>query len=86
MAAGGARQTVTGNLWQARLSDVCGWIKCSWEGISTEIIIDSFKTCSISDILDNIEDSDKEIEDDLEITDISDWKIILAMMMCDINE
>ena len=46
-----------------------------WMGktfLGRNIIIDSFKTCSISDTLDDIGDSDKEIEDDLEITDISD--------------
>ena len=49
-------------------------MKRSWEGISTEIIIDFFKICGISNTLDDIEDSDKKIEGDLEITDISDLK------------
>jgi len=49
-------------------------VKHSWEGISTKIIIDSFKTCGIFNTLNDIEDFDKEIEGDLEITDISDLK------------
>src|ERR1700722_16222849 len=51
MANGGAEQTAAGNLRRARLSDVCNWVKRSWEGISPEIIIQSFKTCEISNPL-----------------------------------
>ena len=40
---------------------MCGWVKRSWEGISNEIIIESFKSCGISNDLDDVEDSDKEI-------------------------
>ncbi|GBC35822.2 pogo transposable element with KRAB domain [Rhizophagus irregularis DAOM 181602=DAOM 197198] len=70
MAAGGAGQTNKGNLRRAKFSDVCAWVKCSWDGISDEIIIDSFKTCGISNALDEVEDFDNEIidisNDDLE--------------------
>ncbi|GBB92847.1 hypothetical protein RclHR1_20650005 [Rhizophagus clarus] len=70
MAAGGAGQTNKGNLRRAKFSDVCGWVKRSWDGISDEIIIDSFKTCGISNALDDVEDFDNEIidisDDDLE--------------------
>ncbi|GBB98313.1 hypothetical protein RclHR1_00320008 [Rhizophagus clarus] len=45
-------------------------VKRSWDGISDEIIIDSFKTCGISNALDDVEDFDNEIidisDDDLE--------------------
>jgi hypothetical protein len=45
MANGGAGLTAAGNLRRAtRLSDVCNWVKRSWESISPEIIIQSFKT------------------------------------------
>ena len=62
----------------AVISDgLCGWVKRSWEQISDEIIINSFKNCHISDVLDDLnisdddlENSDKENED--EIIDISD--------------
>ena len=53
---------------------MCGWVKRSWEGISNEIIIESFKSCGISNDLDDVEDSDKEIIDisDDNLEDVSD--------------
>jgi len=62
MAAGGAGETVAGNLCRARINDVCTWVKRSWDAISEEIIIESFKTCGISNNLDD-SDSDLEISD-----------------------
>ena len=62
MASGGAGETATGNLRHARLSDVCTWVKRSWDEISDEIIFESFKTCGISTDL-NESDSDLEITD-----------------------
>ncbi|GBC09505.1 hypothetical protein RclHR1_08920002 [Rhizophagus clarus] len=54
---------------------MCRWVKCSWNGISDEIIINSFKTCGISNALDDVEDFDNEIidisDDDLK-DDIND--------------
>ena len=55
-----------------KFSDVCGWVKWSWEQISDEITIDSFKNCHISNTLDNLdisnnddpENSDKENDSD----------------------
>jgi DDE superfamily endonuclease len=80
MADGGAGQTAGGNLRRAKYSDVCGWVKRSWEQISNEIIINSFKNCHISDTLDNLdisdddnlENSDKEndSDDDASVNDI----------------
>ena len=77
MANGGAGLTAGGNLRRAKIGDVCGWVKRSWEQISDEVIINSFKNCHISDVLDDLnisdddlENSDKENED--EIIDISD--------------
>lgn len=52
MANGGAGETAAGNLRRAKISDVCSWVKRAWEGISEEIIIKSFKTCGISNSLD----------------------------------
>jgi hypothetical protein len=62
MAGGGSGETVSGNLRCAKISDVCLWVKRSWEAISDEIIFESFKTCNISLDLD-------ESESDLEISD-----------------
>jgi hypothetical protein len=60
--------TSAGNLRHAKYSDVCNWVKRSWEGISEEIIINSFVNCSITDSLDNLYDNHEE----LEISDIDD--------------
>ena len=60
MASGGAGLTVKRNLKRVKLSDVCKWVKCSWENISNEIIIQSFKTCEISNEITD-ENSDKEM-------------------------
>ncbi len=68
MANSGIDQTAKGNLRHIKINDICEWIKQSWEQISDKIIINSFKFCHISDMLndldisndDNTEDSDKE--------------------------
>jgi hypothetical protein len=56
MRQGGAGVTSGGNLKRARISDVCGWVKRSWDAISDQIIFNSFKKCSISNLLDGSED------------------------------
>ena len=72
MASDSARETVMGNLRYAKISDVCLWVKHLWEGISDEIIIESFKTCEISIDLSGL-DSDLEIidDDDVDSDDIN---------------
>ena len=83
MASGGAEETAAGNLRRASFSDVCLWVKHAWEGISTEVIFESFKKCKISNDLgldsevsdDSISDSDfddHDIDDDDEIDDDDD--------------
>ncbi|RGB35983.1 hypothetical protein C1646_698368 [Rhizophagus diaphanus] len=49
-------QPLNGNLKKARISEVCGWVKRSWDAISDQIIFNSFKKCSISNLLDGLED------------------------------
>lgn len=69
MANGGAGETAGGNLRRASLSDVCWWIKRSWENISNEIIIESFKKCKISNELSDLEitdDDDDSGDDDID--------------------
>jgi len=56
MCQGGAGETAAGNLKRARISDVCGWVKRSWDAISNQIIFNSFKKCAISNMLDGSED------------------------------
>ncbi len=65
MANSGAGKTAVRNLRRAKYSDVCNWVKCSWENISNETIINSFVNCGITELL----DSDNE---ELEISDIDD--------------
>ena len=56
MCQGGAGITAAGNLKRAKISDVYGWVKCSWDAISDQIIFNSFKKCAISNMLDGSED------------------------------
>jgi hypothetical protein len=72
MANGGAGQTAGGNLRRAKIGDVCGWVKRSWEQISDEIIINSFKSCHISDTLDELDISDDDNSEDSDKENISD--------------
>jgi len=65
MAGGGAGVTAAGNLRRARLSDVCEWVKRAWEGIPDEMIIESFKTCQISNSLDGSDDDNEGDDDDV---------------------
>jgi hypothetical protein len=65
MANSGAGKTITGNLRRAKYSDVCNWIKHSRENISNKMIINSFVTCGITDLL----GSDHK---ELEISDIDE--------------
>ena len=56
MANGSAGETAAENLRRARLSEVCGWVKRSWDNISDEVIIKSFKKYGISNSLNELED------------------------------
>lgn len=62
MASGGAGQTANGNLRRAKISDVCGWVKRSWDKISDDIIIESFRKCGITDSLVNPNEDGEESE------------------------
>ncbi|GES87534.1 pogo transposable element with KRAB domain [Rhizophagus clarus] len=56
MSKSGSGITVVGNLKRARISDVCKWVKRSWDAVSDQIVFNSFKKCSISNLLDGLED------------------------------
>jgi len=56
MVQNSASITAAGNLKRARISDVCGWVKRSWDAISDQIVFNSFKKCAISNMLDGSED------------------------------
>ena len=77
MASGGAGETAAGNLHRTSFSNVCLWVKRAQEGISTEVIIESFKKCKLSNDL----GSDSEVSDysisnnidrDIDVHDIND--------------
>ncbi len=83
MANDGVGETVSGNLRHAKLSDVCEWVKRAWEEISDKIIIKSFKTCGISNSLNNEEfdivdtdDNDDADSEDNDAVDSEDDNII----------
>uniref|UniRef100_U9U240 DDE-1 domain-containing protein n=1 Tax=Rhizophagus irregularis (strain DAOM 181602 / DAOM 197198 / MUCL 43194) TaxID=747089 RepID=U9U240_RHIID len=57
MCKSGSGVTEGSNLKKARISEVCGWVKRSWDAISDQIIFNSFKKCSISNLLDRSEDN-----------------------------
>ena len=60
MGSGGVGITANGNLRRAKISDVCGWVKRSWDKIANEIIIELFKRCGITD---SIVNEDAEIDE-----------------------
>ena len=72
MGNGGAGLTDAGNLRRAKISDVCGWVKRSWDNVAKEIIIESFEKCGISKTLNNSDDSDSDFELDITDSDNSD--------------
>ena len=51
MTSGGVGETAMGNLCHASFSDICLWIKRTWESISIEVIVESFKKYKISNDL-----------------------------------
>ncbi|KAG8236924.1 hypothetical protein J437_LFUL014969 [Ladona fulva] len=48
--------TPSGRMKQPSISEVCGWVKKSWEDVKAEVIVKSFKKCRISNALDGTED------------------------------
>lgn len=48
--------TVTGRMKRPTITEVCTWVKNSWEKIKQETIVKSFKKCGISNAMDGTED------------------------------
>jgi hypothetical protein len=48
--------TLTGRMRRPSISQVCEWVKKSWETVKTETVVKSFKKCGISNRLDGTED------------------------------
>ena len=72
MVNGDVSQTAGVNFRHAKIDDVCGWVKWSWEQISDKIIINSFKSCHISDMLDDLDISDDDSTENSDKENISD--------------
>ncbi|KAG8233780.1 hypothetical protein J437_LFUL003851 [Ladona fulva] len=47
--------TPSGRMKRPSISEVCEWVKKSWEDVKAEIIVKSFKKCGISNALDGTE-------------------------------
>ena len=45
-----------GRVKQPSISNVCEWVKNSWQRVESETIVKSFKKCGISNALDGSED------------------------------
>jgi hypothetical protein len=56
MAAGEYEFTPTGRIKQPNVEQLCEWIRETWASISPTLIEKSFKKCSISKKLDDMED------------------------------
>jgi hypothetical protein len=56
MATGEMSTTIHGNLRHASWDLVCDWIIKSWDSVSKEVIIQSFKSCGITTNVDGSED------------------------------
>ena len=55
MCQDGVGVTATGNLKRTKISDVCRWVKYSWNAISNQIVFNFFKKCAILNMLDSSE-------------------------------
>jgi hypothetical protein len=58
--------TPTGRMKRPTITQVCDWVKTSWQSVKEEILVESFKKCGISNAFDGTEDDvlfeDSEIE------------------------
>ena len=76
MAAGNHDLTPTGRMKRPTITQVCEWVKRSWDSVKKDIVVKSFKKCGISNALDGTEDdvlfdtSEKE-SDDNDCVDLS---------------
>ena len=72
MANSDADQTAGGNLQCTKIGDIYGWVKRSQKQISDKIIINSFKSYHISDMLDDLDISDDNSTEDSDKENVSD--------------
>ena len=56
MAAGNHDVTPTGRIKRPSITQVCEWVKTSWDAVKEEVVVRSFKKCGISNAMDGTED------------------------------
>ena len=76
MAAGNHDLTPTGRMKRPTITQVCEWVKRSWDSVKEDIVVKSFKKCGISNALDGTEDNilfdtSEEESDDNECVNLS---------------
>lgn len=80
MAAGNHDLTPTGRMKRPTITQVCEWVKTSWDSVKEEIVVHSFKKCGISNASDGSEDG--ILYEDSEESDISDCEQ-MSFINCD---
>ena len=71
MQSAGNDLTSTGRIKKASIAQVCDWTLRSWNGVKKEVVVKSFKKCSISSAVDGTEDDEiyqHEESDSIEVT------------------
>lgn len=76
MAAGNHDLTPTKRMKRPTITQVCEWVKRSWDSVKKDIVVKSFKKCGISNALDGTEDdvlfdTSEEESDDNNCVDLS---------------
>ena len=71
MLSAGDDLTPAGRVREASIAQVCDWTQRSWKGVEKEVVVKSFKKCSISSAVDGTEDDEiyqHEESDSIEVT------------------
>ena len=58
MQSAGTDLTPTGWIKEASIAQVCDWSPRSWNGVKEEVVVKSFKKCSISNAVDGTENDE----------------------------
>ena len=69
MAAGNHDVTPTGRIKRPSITQVCEWVKTSWDAVKEEVVVRSFKKCGISNAMDGTEDEFLYEDRDVDVDD-----------------
>ena len=58
MLSAGDDLTPAGRVREASIAQVCDWTQRSWKGVEKEVVVKSFKKCSISNAVDGTENDE----------------------------